>query len=61
MPTNNYISVLEKGVRVLEAFHGDEEVALGELAASDGPPIWLATSSAILGLSQWEWPLQWQF
>jgi DNA-binding IclR family transcriptional regulator len=33
MPTNNYISVLEKAVRVLEAFHGEREVALGELAA----------------------------
>jgi DNA-binding IclR family transcriptional regulator len=33
MPTNNYISVLEKAVRVLEAFQGKREVALGELAA----------------------------
>jgi DNA-binding IclR family transcriptional regulator len=33
MPTNNYIAVLEKAVRVLEAFHGEREVALGELAA----------------------------
>jgi DNA-binding IclR family transcriptional regulator len=33
MPTNNYIAVLEKAVRVLEAFHGKREVALGELAA----------------------------
>jgi len=33
MPTNNYIAVLEKAVRVLEAFHGEHEVALGELAA----------------------------
>jgi DNA-binding IclR family transcriptional regulator len=33
MPTHNYISVLEKAVRVLEAFHGEREVALGELAA----------------------------
>jgi len=33
MPANNYISVLEKAVRVLEAFQGEREVALGELAA----------------------------
>jgi len=33
MPTNNYISVLEKAVRVLEAFHGERQVALGQLAA----------------------------
>jgi DNA-binding IclR family transcriptional regulator len=33
MPTNNYIAVLEKAVRVLEAFQGEREVALGELAA----------------------------
>jgi IclR family acetate operon transcriptional repressor len=33
MPANNYISVLEKAVRVLEAFQGKREVALGELAA----------------------------
>jgi DNA-binding IclR family transcriptional regulator len=33
MPTNNYIAVLEKAVRVLEAFRGEREVALGQLAA----------------------------
>ncbi|MGH9407240.1 MAG: IclR family transcriptional regulator [Terriglobia bacterium] len=33
MPANNYISVLEKGFRVLEAFQGEREVALRELAA----------------------------
>jgi DNA-binding IclR family transcriptional regulator len=33
MPAHNYISVLEKTMRVLEAFHGEHEVALGELAA----------------------------
>jgi DNA-binding IclR family transcriptional regulator len=32
IPTHNYISVLEKAVRVLEAFYGEREVALGELA-----------------------------
>jgi DNA-binding IclR family transcriptional regulator len=32
MPTNNYIAVLEKAMRVLEAFRGEREVALGELA-----------------------------
>jgi len=32
MPANNYISVLEKAVRVLEAFQGKRDVALGELA-----------------------------
>jgi DNA-binding IclR family transcriptional regulator len=36
MPTNNYIAVLEKAVRVLEAFHGERGVALGELAARTG-------------------------
>ena len=33
MPARNYISVLEKAVRVLEAFQGEREVALGKLAA----------------------------
>ena len=33
MPANNYISALEKAVRVLEAFQGKREVALGDLAA----------------------------
>jgi DNA-binding IclR family transcriptional regulator len=33
MPAHNYISVLEKAVRVLEAFQGRREVPLGELAA----------------------------
>ncbi len=32
MPTNNYISVVEKAVRVLEAFQGQREVGLAELA-----------------------------
>ncbi len=31
MPANNHISVLEKTFRVLEAFQGDREVALGDL------------------------------
>ncbi len=33
MPANNYIAVIEKSVRVLEAFQGQREVALAELAA----------------------------
>ncbi len=33
MAANNYIAVLEKTMRVLEAFRGEREVALGELAA----------------------------
>jgi len=33
MPANNHIAVLEKAIHVLEAFHGEREVALGELAA----------------------------
>ena len=33
MPTNNYISVVDKAMRVLEAFHGKREVALGEIAS----------------------------
>jgi IclR family KDG regulon transcriptional repressor len=36
MPAQNYISVLEKGMRVLEAFRGEREVPLGELAARTG-------------------------
>ncbi len=32
MPANNYIAVIEKAVRVLEAFEGRHEVALSELA-----------------------------
>ncbi len=36
MPANNYISVLEKTLRVLEAFHGEREVALHELAVRTG-------------------------
>lgn len=36
MAANNYISVVEKAVRVLEAFRGEREVALGELAARTG-------------------------
>ena len=36
MPANNYIAVLEKAFRVLEAFQGKREVALGELAARTG-------------------------
>jgi DNA-binding IclR family transcriptional regulator len=31
MPANNYIEVLEKAVRVLEAFRGEREVALSDL------------------------------
>ncbi len=33
MPAQNYICVLEKAMRVLEAFRGEREVPLGVLAA----------------------------
>jgi IclR family acetate operon transcriptional repressor len=33
MPANNYISVLEKALRVVEAFRGERDVTLAELAA----------------------------
>jgi DNA-binding IclR family transcriptional regulator len=36
MPTNNYISVLEKAMRVLEAIRGEREVPLGEIASAAG-------------------------
>ena len=33
MPANNYISVVEKTLRLLEAFRGERDVPLGELAS----------------------------
>jgi IclR family transcriptional regulator, KDG regulon repressor len=36
MATNNYISVLEKAMRVLEALRGKGEVPLGEIASAAG-------------------------
>lgn len=36
MPTNNYISVIEKTMRVLEAIRGKREVPLGEIASATG-------------------------
>jgi DNA-binding IclR family transcriptional regulator len=36
MPTNNYISVVDKAMRVLEAMRGKREVPLGEIASSSG-------------------------
>jgi DNA-binding IclR family transcriptional regulator len=36
MPTNNYISVVDKAMRVLEALRGKGEVPLGEIASSAG-------------------------
>jgi len=36
MPTNNYISVVDKTMRVLEAMRGKREVPLGEIASSSG-------------------------
>jgi IclR family acetate operon transcriptional repressor len=36
MPTNNYISVVDKAMRVLEALRGKREVPLGEIASSTG-------------------------
>ena len=36
MPTNNYIAVVEKAMRVLEALRGKREVPLGEIASSTG-------------------------
>jgi DNA-binding IclR family transcriptional regulator len=36
MPTNNYISVVDKAMRVLEALRGKREVPLGEIASSAG-------------------------
>jgi len=36
MPTNNYISVVNKTMRVLEAIRGKRDVPLGEIASSTG-------------------------
>jgi len=36
MPTNNYISVVDKAMRVLEVMRGKREVPLGEIASSTG-------------------------
>jgi IclR family transcriptional regulator, KDG regulon repressor len=36
MPTNNYISVVDKAMRVLEAMRGKREIRLAEIASSSG-------------------------